>query len=197
MRLFLFIRNPEKTKQKEKIIQHPKWESAKAKRSFFLYIFDREREGTRETFFLLSTFCVSSVLAYLCLTRFFFCFALSHESAVLLLFTSHGLLLLAFAFFLTTGWTDGWMDWRERNNMGKPVVLAFFVIHYYCFLCGRRAWETLFIWEIELVVEKTRGLVLVEQYLERERDGLGGLNGTYHYSHLYCHCHGCLTVRFV
>jgi hypothetical protein len=52
---------------------------------------------------------VSSVLAYLCLTRFFFCFALSHESAVLLLFISHGLLLLAFAFFLTTGWTDGWI----------------------------------------------------------------------------------------
>jgi hypothetical protein len=47
---------------------------------------------------------------------------------------------------------DGWMDWRERNHMGKPVVLAFFVInYYYYFLCGRRAWETLFIWEIELV----------------------------------------------
>jgi hypothetical protein len=61
---------------------------------------------------------------------------------------------------------DGWMDWRERNHMGKPVVLAFFVIHYYYFLCGRRAWETLLFGRSSWFVEKTRGLVLVK-YLER------------------------------
>jgi hypothetical protein len=45
------------------------------------------------------------------------------------------------------------MDGLEgKEPHGKPVVLAFFVInYYYYFLCGRRAWETLFIWEIELV----------------------------------------------
>ena len=58
------------------------------------------------------------------------------------------------------------MDGLEgKEPHGKTGGFGVFVIHYYYFLCGRRAWETLLFGRSSWFVEKTRGLVLAK-YLE-------------------------------
>jgi hypothetical protein len=94
---------------------------------------------------------VSSVLAYLCLTRFFLllCSVTRKRSPASFYFARTAAAGICYFFF--NDWMDGWMDWRERNHIGKTGGFGVFCDSLLLFPVWKEGLGDSFIWEIELV----------------------------------------------